>query len=204
VASTPSSTVAKRRTWSRWCTVASTAPLEVAEVFGLGRSAVYRAIERQRVEARAGLAKATSSADTRSRCRLFRCPTPPAERRHLATPKWHSAHSGGSRYGTAIDTSVGRTATWRLTVIRGITLMGSWVGSAPDPPSLCNEMSRRASGSCDGIQPTTSQITNLRRHVRVVRRAPPPDDFTECWGSPSSATQPPLAQNRIAVGTIHG
>jgi DNA invertase Pin-like site-specific DNA recombinase len=30
--------------------------LEVAELFGVGRSTVYRAIERQRVEARAGLA----------------------------------------------------------------------------------------------------------------------------------------------------
>ena len=34
--------------------------LEVAELFGVGRSTVYRAIERQRVEARAGLAGATS------------------------------------------------------------------------------------------------------------------------------------------------
>ena len=31
-----------------------------AELFGVGRSTVYRAIERQRVEARAGLAEATS------------------------------------------------------------------------------------------------------------------------------------------------
>jgi DNA invertase Pin-like site-specific DNA recombinase len=34
--------------------------LEVAELFGVGRSTVYGAIERQRVEARAGLAEATS------------------------------------------------------------------------------------------------------------------------------------------------
>ena len=34
--------------------------LEVAELFGVRRSTVYRAIERQRVEARAGLAEATS------------------------------------------------------------------------------------------------------------------------------------------------
>ncbi|HZJ07046.1 MAG TPA: helix-turn-helix domain-containing protein [Nocardioidaceae bacterium] len=34
--------------------------LEVAELFGVGRSTVYRAIERQRVEARVGLAEATS------------------------------------------------------------------------------------------------------------------------------------------------
>ena len=34
--------------------------LEVAELFGVGRSTVYRAIERQRIEARAGLAEATS------------------------------------------------------------------------------------------------------------------------------------------------
>ena len=34
--------------------------LEVAELFGVGRSTVYRAIERQRVEARAGLPEATS------------------------------------------------------------------------------------------------------------------------------------------------
>ena len=34
--------------------------LEVAELFGVGRSTVYRAIERQRVEARAGLAEATT------------------------------------------------------------------------------------------------------------------------------------------------
>jgi DNA invertase Pin-like site-specific DNA recombinase len=34
--------------------------LDVAELFGVGRSTVYRAIERQRVEARAGLADATS------------------------------------------------------------------------------------------------------------------------------------------------
>jgi len=34
--------------------------LEVAELFGVGRSTVYRAIERQRVEARAGLSGATS------------------------------------------------------------------------------------------------------------------------------------------------
>ncbi len=33
---------------------------EVAELFGVGRSTVYRAIERQRVEARAGLVEATS------------------------------------------------------------------------------------------------------------------------------------------------
>ncbi len=33
---------------------------EVADLFGVGRSTVYRAIERQRVEARAGLAEATS------------------------------------------------------------------------------------------------------------------------------------------------
>ncbi|PYF96778.1 Helix-turn-helix domain of resolvase [Georgenia satyanarayanai] len=34
--------------------------LEVAELFGIGRSTVYRAIERQRAEARAGLIEATS------------------------------------------------------------------------------------------------------------------------------------------------
>ena len=33
---------------------------EVAELLGVGRSTVYRAIERQRAEARAGLAEATS------------------------------------------------------------------------------------------------------------------------------------------------
>jgi transposase len=33
---------------------------EVAELFGVGRSTVYRAIERQRNEARAGLADSTS------------------------------------------------------------------------------------------------------------------------------------------------
>lgn len=32
--------------------------LEVAELFGVGRSTVYRAIERQRVAAKAGLAEA--------------------------------------------------------------------------------------------------------------------------------------------------
>jgi excisionase family DNA binding protein len=35
--------------------------LEVAELFGVGRSTVYRAIERQRLEARAGLAEVTST-----------------------------------------------------------------------------------------------------------------------------------------------
>ena len=34
--------------------------LEVAELFGVGRSTVYHAIERQRVRARASLAEATS------------------------------------------------------------------------------------------------------------------------------------------------
>jgi DNA invertase Pin-like site-specific DNA recombinase len=34
--------------------------LEVAELFGVGRSTVYRAIERQRVAAKAGLAGASS------------------------------------------------------------------------------------------------------------------------------------------------
>jgi excisionase family DNA binding protein len=33
---------------------------EVAEFFGVGRSTVYRAIERQRIEARAGLADAAT------------------------------------------------------------------------------------------------------------------------------------------------
>jgi len=33
---------------------------EVADLFGVGRSTVYRAIERQRIAARAGLAEATS------------------------------------------------------------------------------------------------------------------------------------------------
>lgn len=33
---------------------------EVAELFGVGRSIVYRAIERQRMAAKAGLAEATS------------------------------------------------------------------------------------------------------------------------------------------------
>jgi excisionase family DNA binding protein len=33
---------------------------EVAELFGVGRSTVCRAIERQRIDARAGLAEATS------------------------------------------------------------------------------------------------------------------------------------------------
>jgi excisionase family DNA binding protein len=33
--------------------------LQVAELFGVGRSTVYRAIERQRLEARAGLTEAT-------------------------------------------------------------------------------------------------------------------------------------------------
>jgi hypothetical protein len=35
---------------------------QVAGLFGIGRSTVYRAIERQRIEARAGIAKATSKA----------------------------------------------------------------------------------------------------------------------------------------------
>jgi DNA invertase Pin-like site-specific DNA recombinase len=35
--------------------------LEVAELFGVGRSTVYRAIERQRLEARAGLVEVTST-----------------------------------------------------------------------------------------------------------------------------------------------
>lgn len=47
--------------------------LEVAELFGVGRSTVYRAIERQRVEARAGLAGGRPVADTTSR---RRCPVP--------------------------------------------------------------------------------------------------------------------------------
>jgi excisionase family DNA binding protein len=34
--------------------------LEVAELFGVGRSTVYRAIERQRLDARARLAQATA------------------------------------------------------------------------------------------------------------------------------------------------
>lgn len=51
---------ARKPTSSRWFTAAITAPIEVAEPFGVGRSTVYRAIERQRVEARAGLAGATS------------------------------------------------------------------------------------------------------------------------------------------------
>lgn len=34
--------------------------LEVAELFGVGRSTVYRAIERQRVAAKAGLAETPS------------------------------------------------------------------------------------------------------------------------------------------------
>lgn len=34
--------------------------LEVADLFGVGRSTVYRAMERQRIPARAGLAEATS------------------------------------------------------------------------------------------------------------------------------------------------
>jgi transposase len=33
--------------------------LEVAELFGVGRATVYRAIERERVEARAGVAEVT-------------------------------------------------------------------------------------------------------------------------------------------------
>jgi len=35
--------------------------LELAELFGVGRSTVYRAIERHRLEARAGLAEVTST-----------------------------------------------------------------------------------------------------------------------------------------------
>jgi excisionase family DNA binding protein len=38
--------------------------LEVAELFGVGRSTVYRAIERQRAQAQAGLARRHRSADT--------------------------------------------------------------------------------------------------------------------------------------------
>ena len=48
---------------------------EVAELFGVGRSTVYRAIERQRVEARAGLARRHLSVDTGSRRRLSRMTT---------------------------------------------------------------------------------------------------------------------------------
>ena len=49
----PSSTVATRPTWSRWCTAGEYSPAEVADLFGVGRSTVYRAIERQRSQARA-------------------------------------------------------------------------------------------------------------------------------------------------------
>ncbi len=53
----PKLTAARRHTWSHSCTAASTALPEVAELFGIGRSTVYRAIERQRIEARAGVAE---------------------------------------------------------------------------------------------------------------------------------------------------
>ena len=46
--------------------------LEVAEPFGVGRSTVYRAIERQRVAAKAGLAQGVTKALTRPQRRLSR------------------------------------------------------------------------------------------------------------------------------------
>ena len=46
--------------------------LEVAELFGVGRSTVYRAIERQRVEAEPASRKPHRGADTSSRRRLSR------------------------------------------------------------------------------------------------------------------------------------
>ena len=62
--------------------------LEVAGLFGFGRSTVYRAIERQRIKARDGLAEAHRSADTGSGRRPSRfqhpCGTP--ERHPMARP----------------------------------------------------------------------------------------------------------------------
>jgi len=49
---------------------------EVAELFGVGRSTVYRAIERQRVEARAGLAEATTRHSGLSTAPVSRIPHP--------------------------------------------------------------------------------------------------------------------------------
>jgi len=59
-ASSPSSTGNRKPTSCRWCTAASTAPLEVAELFGVGRSTVYRAIERQRIAAKADIAETSA------------------------------------------------------------------------------------------------------------------------------------------------
>lgn len=62
--------------------------LEVAELFGVGRSTVYRAIERQHVEARAGLARRHRGADTGARRRL------PRIRHPCGTPASHHARMG--------------------------------------------------------------------------------------------------------------
>lgn len=59
-ASSPSSTASKKPTWSRWCTAGEYSTAEVAELFGVGRSTVYRAIERQPIAAKVGIAEASS------------------------------------------------------------------------------------------------------------------------------------------------
>ncbi len=85
---------------------------EAAELFGVGRSTVYRAIERQRVEARAGLAEANRGTDTSPRRRLSRIrhlSGTPAPHQHL-----HCVHTvRGSCYGTVrVAVSARRPGRW--------------------------------------------------------------------------------------------
>src|SRR5699024_3800729 len=73
---------------------------EVAELFGIGRSTVYRAIERLRLEARAGLAAAASRRSTPSTAPAAPYPTPFWDAGASASAASSRRTTTGSDYGT--------------------------------------------------------------------------------------------------------
>jgi len=93
--------------------------LEVAEVFGVGRSTVYRA---NRPPTRRGQGRHRGS-DGRALRSFHGAGRPasdtPTGRRRLQPAGAPATSGGGSACGTAMDTSVGRTTAQRGKVIRG-------------------------------------------------------------------------------------
>jgi len=80
--------------------------LEVAELFSVGAPPCTARSNGNASKREPASRRRHRSADTSSRCRLSVSDTP-AGRRHLATPAWLSAPSGGAACGTAMDKASG-------------------------------------------------------------------------------------------------
>jgi len=170
--------------------------LEVAELFGVGRSTVYRAIERQRVEARAGLARGRHrSIDSSSRRRPSRVRHPSGT---PASRHCRMCLSALMRFGLRTRRGHGAKRCCGSPPVASSTAWQSALGLAR---SLCPAGLQRLLGTAGAI---VRRIEVVADHTRGY---PPREDGRQPMsgsGPPtkSSPTRPPQGRQGAALHPV--